>query len=422
MQSDINLMLIKFRKSSIVLFLIYYLNPFFDALTGYFVGNGLISENALFSPSQLFRLFLTIIILFFLRNEKKIQLFVYPLIYFIILELIAFLFHLYPKGLMSGLVSSYKLTFCILLYLLIKSYIDKKIISSIDLIKYFIGSATIYAIIILVSDLIGISFDVYGEGLGSKGVFASANGLGIFIGVASLFSLYSYLTKKNGGEFIRLLLFSYVLINLMSKAAIIMLLSLLLMTYYYLSRKYKCVIICIAACIFIFYLPIFLEIATTAITVIKYRYENAENLTHFLLSGRTEYLSTAFKQFTISGILMIRLLGGLGYFISFRNPYENNFWLESSSFLECELFDIFFMYGFIGILFYIFIILYVINKGFKLKGYKRIFLYAWIVLCVHSAFAGHVLFNGMSIIAFITTALVININKQNYNENIISIS
>lgn len=422
MQSNVNLLLVKLRKSTIALFLIFYLNPFFDALTGYFVGNGLMSENALFSPSQLFRLFLTVFLLLFLIKEKRIQLFVYPLFYLIILELFAFLFHMYPKGLMSGLVSSYKLSFCILLYLLIKSYIDKGIITTIKIVRYFINSASIYAFIILVSDLVGISFDVYGEGLGSKGVFASANGLGIFIGVASLFSLYTYLNKRDGFEFVRLLLFSYVLINLMSKAAIIMLISLLILAYHYLSGKYKCAIICIATCISIFYLEIFIDVATASVSVIQYRYENADNLVHFLLSGRTEYLSTAFSEFTLSGILFFRLLTGLGYFISFRNPYENNFWLENSSFLECELFDIFFMYGIIGVLFYFVVIFYIISRGLKLKGYNRIFLFAWVVLSIHSAFAGHVLFNGMSIIAFVVTALVINRNKNTYNENTISIS
>lgn len=58
----------------------------------------------------------------------------------------------------------------------------------------------------------------------------------------------------------------------------------------------------------------------------------------------------------------------------------------------------------------------------RIKGkYTSIFKIAWIVIFSHSAFAGHVLFNGMSIIAFVTILIVLN-NYQIHNENSISVS
>lgn len=66
-----------FRTSIITftLFLIFLLNPFADALTGYIVGKGIMSENAAFSPSQIFRLFLTVILFVQLKHKQKFYFF-----------------------------------------------------------------------------------------------------------------------------------------------------------------------------------------------------------------------------------------------------------------------------------------------------------------------------------------------------------
>ena len=100
---------------------------------------------------------------------------------------------------------------------MIDNYVQNNKIGVSDIVRYFILSATIYAVIILISNILGINFDVYGDGLGSKGVFTSGNGLGIFIGVAGLFSLYAYLSERKKKEIIRLILFLYVLVNLCLK-------------------------------------------------------------------------------------------------------------------------------------------------------------------------------------------------------------
>lgn len=78
---------------------------------------------------------------------------------------------------------------------MIDNYVQNNKIGVSDIVRYFILSATIYAVIILISNILGINFDVYGDGLGSKGVFTSGNGLGIFIGVAGLF-LYMLIYQK----------------------------------------------------------------------------------------------------------------------------------------------------------------------------------------------------------------------------------
>lgn len=413
-----------FRISAVTLtlFLIFLLNPFADALTGYLVGTGLMSENAAFSPSQIFRLFLTVILFVQLGHSKDFYFFLVTVFYLLIIELVSFLFHQYPPGLLTGIISSYKLSFCLLLYLIINRYIQSRKIGVSDIIHYFILSATIYAGIILLSNILGIGFDVYGDGLGSKGIFTSGNGLGIFIGVAGLFSLYTYFSTKQKKEIIRLFLFLYVLVNLLSKAAIILTLAILLISFFYAKRVYKLFTVIGIIALLLYYNSYIIELITTATSVVTYRYEHADSLRHFLLSGRVEYMNYAFEQYSLAGFLFLRLFFGLGYFVSFRNPFANNFWDESSSFLECESFDVFFMYGFLGLFLYILLFIYGLKKAIHLKGkYTSIFKIAWIVIYLHSAFAGHVLFNGMSIIAFVTILIVLT-NYHKYNENSISVS
>lgn len=413
-----------FRTSIITftLFLVFLLNPFADALTGYFVGKGIMSENAAFSPSQIFRLFLTVILFVQLKHKQKFYFFLITVVYLLIIEFTSFLLHQYPLGLLTGIISSYKLSFCLLFYLVINRYVQSRNVEVLDIIHYFILSATIYAGIILLSNILGINFDVYGDGLGSKGIFTSGNGLGIFIGVAGLFSLYTYFSTKQKKEIIRLFLFLYVLVNLLSKAAIILTLAIILISFFYAKKVYKIITIIGVIALLLYYNSYIIELITTATSVVTYRYEHADSLRHFLLSGRVEYLDYAFEQYSLDGLLLLRLFFGMGYFVSFRNPFANSFWNESSSFLECESFDIFFMYGLWGLFLYISLFVYGLKKAMQIKGkYALIFKIAWIVIYFHSAFAGHVLFNGMSIIAFVTILIVLN-NYHKYNENSISVS
>ena len=61
-------MIINLRKIFIVLF--FFAAPFIDALTGKFIFSEVISEGSLFSPSQLFRLLLTVFSFYFLKPKE----------------------------------------------------------------------------------------------------------------------------------------------------------------------------------------------------------------------------------------------------------------------------------------------------------------------------------------------------------------
>ena len=414
--------LYKLELPILTLQLVFFVSPFVDAITGYLLGVGLFSTNSPFSPSQIFRFGITILLLIQLTS-KQLSIALGMLISLIIVEIMAFINHNYIPGLLSGTITAVKLSFILLLYFVLKNYITNGILRTyISLINYLIKGAAIYAIITVISDMLGISFGSYGEGLGSKGLFASANGLGIFLGVASLYSLFMF---KNYGDKIYIyliLLFSFVLIHIMSKAALLSVCLTFVLWFYYIDTKYKCLFLFgILLLISYFYQPI-VEFIETAGEIVIYRWNNSGDIWSFLLSGRTMYLDYALGSFNISGLLIYRLLIGAGYFMSFRNPDLPNFWEESSSFLEAELIDTFFMYGLIGLTILIIIgIKSYASLNRNKNKYNMILKAILLMLLFHSAFAGHVLFNGMSVIALVSI-LVISFNNKYKNESSFSIS
>ncbi|MDE6048257.1 MAG: hypothetical protein K2G09_01000, partial [Paramuribaculum sp.] len=185
----------RFCISTVTIIAVFYISPFFDAATGFLIGKGLFSANSPFSPSQFARFIITVIMLCQLTGKQLIISFGLFLS-LVIVELLAFINYTYLGGLLSGIIASYKITFILILYYTLRNYLTDNIISIGGLIKTCVISSVIYSIIIVISDLLGLSFGSYGEGIGSKGVFASANGLGIFIGVGALFSLYLYENTK----------------------------------------------------------------------------------------------------------------------------------------------------------------------------------------------------------------------------------
>ena len=185
-------MILNLRKIFIVLF--FFVAPFIDALTGKLIFSDFLTEGSLFSPSQIFRFILTIFSFYFLKSKEL--LFVLALIfYFLFIELTSLSFHQNFTGFLIGLVYSYKLVFILLVFFVLKPiFINYR---QESLLKYFVVSGFLYACILLFSIALGIDEATYNKGaFGSKGLFASGNGLSLFLGVSSVLSYYFYNKKK----------------------------------------------------------------------------------------------------------------------------------------------------------------------------------------------------------------------------------
>ncbi|MCC8171932.1 MAG: hypothetical protein LIP00_09150, partial [Parabacteroides sp.] len=103
----------------LTLWLIFFINPFVDAITGYLVLSGKITQGGLGSPSQLFRLFLSALMLIQIRRHAHLTYVLLFIFYLVALELFNFLFHSDISGLSIGITYSYKTAFGLLMYYII---------------------------------------------------------------------------------------------------------------------------------------------------------------------------------------------------------------------------------------------------------------------------------------------------------------
>ena len=124
--------------------------------------------------------------------------------------------------------------------------------------------------------------------------------------------------------------------------------------------------------------------------VIFYRFKNKGTVFTFIMSSRDSFVKDAFREYDTTGFLVLRIFTGLGAFLSFRKPHTN----LGFDTLENDVFDIFFMYGLIGLLAYFGIILFALKKLVVKKQLEWLAFSS--AIFVYSMIAGHSVFNQTS--------------------------
>ena len=397
-------MIINFR--TIFFYLFFFVSPFVDALTGFMLFNGIISEGSLFSPSQLFRLILTIFAFYFLKFSEA--LFVMSIIIlFLILELSSFWLHHNFTGFLLSMVYAYKLVFIILVFFVLRS----SEYSNMQLLRYFVIGSFIYALVLVLSVVLGVGEATYAQGAGgSKGFFASGNGLSLFLGVSSILAYYYYVQHRTKSNLVYYLVILIGTAIVGTKASIFFILVNLGVFLYY-NRKGFYLLGSFLVLLGIVFFDKIVAVFDVAFEVIIFRYNASSSLGAFLASGRDAYVKNAFNVFTDSGLHTVRSIIGSGLFLSFRDyndldlPYDT---------LESDLFDVFFSYGLLGVLIYLSIIL--IGMYISLSKSQYILFIAWSSVCAYSMIAGHMLFNSMSNISFLVLFILILHSARSSNE------
>lgn len=394
-------------KQKKFIFALFYLAPFVDAANGYLIFNNFLPEGSLFSPGQILRFCITAFS-FTLLNLKDFYKIVGLGLFFLIIEFISFNLHFNPKGFILGAVYSYKIIYFLLVFYSLKNIVSD--FGIMKLIQLYIKSAVIYSVILWASTLIGISKSTYITGtFGSKGLFASGNGLSIFLGTSALIAYYYYQSFPKRNNLIYFILISISTILVGTKASIIFIFFILILFFYNASFKRKLVYIFVHFIVGLFYLKNIVSFFSTIFDVILYRYKSSSTFISFIASNRDNYIIDAFNHYNIDGFNLIRVFFGSGIFISFRNFSDSNLIYDT---LESDLFDLFFAYGILGTIFYLgFIYLGFINI---LKKFNLTLFLAWLIIVSYSIIAGHVIFNAMSSIALISLFLIISLrNKHN---------
>lgn len=379
----------KLSFRSLLLLSVFILLPLFDALNGYLVVKGLIAEAGIASPSQIGRLLVSILLVYILYASKQGIIPVFLFVYLFIVEVISALYHGSQYGFTYGVVSAYKLGYLILLTIIIKRY-SQTPQGMRQLGFYCKINLVIISSLLYFSTVTGIGNSTYGFGFGTKSFFASGNGLGLYLGIGTLFliALNQYKISPINQKTLLFIIFSIALIG--SKTALVLcMVNLLCMVY--LSR-FRVVFLIFFILILLLFLPQIMNTLSLVFDVILKRLNNADNFLVYLGSGRVDYVSDAFKVYFKSDPNPFRLIFGMGAYTSFQNPLT----VYKFDTLETDLFDLLFMYGLLSVLCFLSIISLVL---FHLRKYKILFL-GMILLSLHSIIAGHVLFNGMSSVSF----------------------
>lgn len=383
------------NRYRITLILLFYATPFVDALTGLMINYNIIEIGSAGSPSQLLRFFITIVLFFQIRKLNHFFMVLLMILWVVVIESFSLILHTRLDWYIVGLVYSFKLTFGLILYVVLKEYIDCQKLDINQLQRYIVISSVIYSSFVLVSNLLGISAHSYGEAeLGSKGIFADGNGLGVFLGVCLLVIVNKYNQDKKFRDLLAFFLVGYVLIGLMTKAGILFLTSGIILLFLTQKSVYKVWIIISISLLFLIWAPSIISFVTDSLSYIIWRIERSDYWWEIVLGGREMYLQKAMAYDYSSNVQILKLITGGGYRLSFRHPSCAALLDDGIFIVEADFFDVFFMYGVVGFLAYVIIFL----KGVTSYGGLDILKCAWVLLFIHSALAGHVMSNGLALI------------------------
>lgn len=391
---------------------IFIAMPFVDALTGFLINRGMLTIGSVGSPSQLFRFLLTILLVAQIRRPVHFYMVLIMIGWISIVEYINLTLHGRLDWLMVGAVYSFKLSFGFIVYFVFKEYFARKELDYRSLQNYIINSAALYTLLIIISDILGISTNSYvGAELGSKGIFADGNGMGVFLGVCLFVVLDRYVTQKRFWDLVLFLLMGKVLLGLMSKAGVLFLGIGLILLICKQNLKVKLLMIAGIALILLIWLQPIVNILEQSLYMILWRLERTDTWWKVVLGGRELYLQEAASYSYANLIQFFKLLIGGGYRLSFRDPSSALFDPEGVFIIEADFFDVFFMYGIIGFIIYLIVFFRGVRTP-KVKGLD-ILKWGWILLFIHSAFAGHVLSSGIALLIMPCLLLMMENRKVN---------
>lgn len=398
---------LKHSKQTLLLSFCIFILPFFDIITGAFFKLGLMGEGALGSPSQIGRLVALVILIFFIFDSKidnkikKNTLFF--ILFFTSVEVFVALIHKELVAFLYGLVFFSKLLFCFLTYNLLKDWVFKSPLHYELLFRLTVIYGALLSLLLLASFLSGFHISNYGSKFATRGLFASGNGIGITIGVASLLSLYySYKTQKTTYYFLAFFMIVCTAIIGTKTAFLFLLIS--SSFFIVLSvRKFPIITLIVFSIFIIYILPTLLNLLSMVFENIIYKFNNIEDKTALLASSRDVFIKNAFSKFNLDGFSSLRVIFGGGAYFSYESlllPIE-----FKRKLLENDLFELFFCYGLIGSISYIVFLSYNIIQTLFVKLYFLSF--CLILISLHSILAGHVLFNGTSSIMLVFILLLI---------------
>lgn len=386
-------------EHTFVLGFIFVCLPLFDIVNGFLVVRGYLTEGGLGSPSQLGRLVATLILIIACFRSKISMLWVAVIFGLLLIETLIGFITSNMIGTLFGFLTVFRIIYVYLMFICLSKYLK----SDIGLLgKYLKLNINLICLSIIFGFVTGLGNSTYGWGFGTKGFFASGNGVGLYIGVATIFLLGMRLHKiyENTGS-LTIFIAVGALLLLGTKTALLLVLFILLLVTW--TSRFRSILTALIVCGVLSYQAQILSVLSLFFDIIILRYQNSESLLQFLGSGRIGYVADAFETIKSQNVGPLRWLFGGGSFLSFQN-LSKSYGYDT---LETDPFDILFMYGLYGLVVYLATLLIAVRFNMR----HPYILLGLVLLIAHSFIAGHVVFNGMSVTllaAFLALGHVIN--------------
>ena len=392
-------------RSKYQLPLIYIIaSPIADFLTGIMIHKMHMSEGFLGSPSQILRI-IFLFFFFLIINKKQLRISTLVLFWLIGIESTCLFFAPSIVCMVSGLNNAIKILFILVLYFACKTSLSKDL-RYIDFAEALLNSAMLYRLGILVPTVFGIGMTTYTEGtFGQRGLFASGNALGIYLGITGIFSIL--FNRNTTYCHIRTFIIIGSLAILGTKTSLVCLVACLLIVVLKQRRSIKILLFTASFILVYLYHNEITDLFNKVFDVIVFLFNRKSSFFEFVMNSRDDYIINAFSQFFESNIWGIKLIFGGGAFMSFRPIFTNGMVFDQ---LEMDVFDILFMWGIIGLTIYLSVIFYFFILAIKVKNSYLIIIS--IFFSLHSILAGHILFDGIPMIVGIFTALSISNYRQ----------
>lgn len=381
------------KNISLIIKIFLYLQPVIDLVTSIMINYFNINITLGMIIRMIFLLFIIFFYLFVKKNNSN-----YKKIYLLSLLLFS-ITYLTIMFITKGNIIIFKELsnyLKIIYFIILLTLIDKKDIK-IN-IHDLINISIIYLLLILIPNILNISFNSYTQGkIGSVGLFNSGNEISAILAILTPF-IVNYLFMKNQNIIKKVVLTLLVLLTYFQMGSKIVIISLIISIIFNLIITIKndknfntkkliylllsLIIIVTLLIIFIpktnFYYNIVLHLNYLGINNLSDLF-TYNTLNRFIFSDRLSFLSITNNYF-INGSIIQKLFG-LGSII---NPYTDYIYIKS---IEMDLFDIFYNIGIIGFIIYIIPLI----KGFKEISKNSLIIFSAILAIVIAMLVGHTL-------------------------------
>lgn len=406
----------------LIILSIFLLIPI-DLLNGFFINNGL---HFKFSVAQLYKFYLLIVIFIALfQNSKYIE---YLGIIFVLLFISSVLsaFQLNSVSFFSfDIIKIVRYLTVVVTFFYFKNFFQQRGYYALKYVKKILLVSYILIATSILLKYLGFGYPMYAYGnLGSKGMFSAGNEVSVLtITISSLIGLFIWKKKKI------MLYIIFFIFNLIVGLAIgsktasvgsIIMLSLIPLRPPSLRINFKRFFIISGTILTLIPTILYFSwkyISSSSIYIRIYYFYDKFDIYTFLLSSRNVFLEESFTVYKESYNLLEKIFGvGESRYLK----------LNLDKAVESDFFDIFFAYGVVGALLFVFFIGFLLVQ-FRLFSKAKFTSYPFanfgililIFLVIVSTLAGHTFSSGMAA-PFIGLALALPYFKKENDANSIS--